>query len=176
MILEEVPVPGVHRIRLDPHEDERGFFARIFDRDRFAERGLVTDYPQHSLSFNRKAGTLRGMHWQDPPHGETKLIRCVSGRLWDVVVDLREESPTYLESFGTELSAGNREALYVPERFAHGFLTLADATEILYLISEPYHPESARGARWNDPAFGIEWPEDPRVISERDTGFPDFRP
>ncbi|MDX1631379.1 MAG: dTDP-4-dehydrorhamnose 3,5-epimerase [Thermoanaerobaculia bacterium] len=176
MIFEEVDLPGVRRIRPEPHEDERGLFARIFDRERFAEEGLVSDYPQHSLSFNRERGTLRGMHWQAPPYGETKLVRCVSGRLWDVVVDLRPESPTYLDSIGIELSAANRESLYVPEGFAHGFLTLVSGTEILYLISEPYRPEAARGARWNDPAFEIEWPHEPRVISDRDDAFPDFQP
>ncbi len=174
MILEETSLPGARLVRPEPHEDERGLFARVYDEEIFLEAGPETRYPQHSLSYNQRAGTLRGMHWQAEPHGEVKVVRCVRGRIWDAIVDLRPDSPTWLEWMGVELSAGNRLALYVPRGFAHGFVTLEDDSEVAYLISTPYAPEASRGARWDDPAFGIEWPRRPAVISERDAGWKDF--
>ena len=163
-------------VRPEPHEDARGLFARTFDEETFTAAGLETRFPQHSLSWNRKAGTLRGMHWQAAPHREVKVVRCVRGRLWDAIVDLRPDSPTRFEWFGVELSAANRLALYVPKGFAHGFVTLEDDTEVAYLISTPYAPDAARGARWDDPVFGIDWPRAPAVISERDASYPDLAP
>jgi dTDP-4-dehydrorhamnose 3,5-epimerase len=162
---------------VDPErlEDERGFFARTFDAGEFARRGLRSAFPQCSVSFNARAGTLRGMHFQAEPHAEAKLVRCTAGAVYDVIVDLRPESPTRLRWIGVELSAANRRALYVPEGCAHGFQTLADASEVFYQISVPHAAESARGVRWNDPAFGITWPAaERRTMSDRDCGYPDF--
>jgi dTDP-4-dehydrorhamnose 3,5-epimerase len=159
------------------HADVRGFFARTFDAEEFARRGLRSTFPQCSVSYNVRAGTLRGMHFQAAPHAEAKLVRCTAGGIYDVAVDLRPDSPTRGRWAGVELTAENRRALYVPEGFAHGFQTLVDAAEVLYQISAPFVPEAARGVRWDDPAFGIEWPEAAeRVINERDRTYPDFRP
>lgn len=173
MIFRPLPLGGAYVVELEPFADERGFFARTFCRDAFRERGLATDYPQSSVSFNARRGTLRGMHFQAAPHAEAKLVRCTRGQLYDVIVDLRRESPTYCRWEGVELDAARRNALYVPEGFAHGFISLEDETEVFYQISHAYHPESARGVRWDDPAFGIRWPAAPSVISERDRGYPD---
>lgn len=176
MILEATALPGATLVKPETHEDERGLFVRTFDEAAFAAAGLETRFPQHSLSYNRTAGTLRGMHWQEAPHREAKLVRCVRGRLWDAIVDLRPDSPTRLQWLGVELSAENRVALYVPKGFAHGFVTLADDTEVAYLISTPWAPDAAGGARWDDPSFGIRWPRSPAVMSDRDASYPDFVP
>jgi dTDP-4-dehydrorhamnose 3,5-epimerase len=166
---------GALVVETEPREDERGLFARAYCRDEFAARGLVTAWAQCNLSFNRRKGTLRGMHWQADPHPEVKLVRCTRGAAYDVIVDLRPDSPTYRQWVGVELTADNRKAVYIPAGFAHGFQTLADDTELFYQMSEFYHPESARGARWDDPALGIQWPAcEHRVIAPRDFAFPDL--
>lgn len=177
MIFNETRLRGVFEIDLAPQQDERGFFARSYCWREFEQHGLNPRVVQCNVSYNRHRGTLRGMHYQAPPASEAKLIRCLRGALYDVVVDLREESPTYCQWFGTELTArpgGPSRMLYVPEGFAHGFLTLEDDTEVFYQMSEFYAPAAARGFRWNDPSFGIGWPEPVRVISERDQEYPDF--
>lgn len=175
MIFHETPIPGAWRVEPERIEDERGFFARVFDEDEFARRGMRTAFPQCSVSFNARAGTLRGLHYQAAPHAEAKLVRCTAGAVWDVLVDLRPESPAFRRWYAAELSAGNRRLLYVPEGVAHGFQTLVDESEVFYQISERYHPELARGQRWDDPAFGVEWPEAAvRTLSERDRGYADF--
>jgi len=173
MIFRETPLAGAYLVELEPARDERGFFARSFCSDEFARRGLVARWVQSNVSFNAARGTLRGMHWQAAPHAETKLVRCTAGALYDVIVDLRPDSASFRRWAGFELSAENRHALYVPEGFAHGFVTLADATEVFYEMSTPHQASAARGLRWNDPAIGIEWVEPPRVISERDAGYAD---
>jgi dTDP-4-dehydrorhamnose 3,5-epimerase len=173
VIFQPLPLAGAFTVELEPIADERGFFARSFCRDAFRKQGLAVDYPQCSISFNARRGTLRGMHWQAAPHAEAKLVRCTRGRLYDVIVDLRPESHSYCRWTGVELAAARRNALYVPEGFAHGFLTLEDETEVFYQISHEYRPEAARGVRWDDPAFGIRWPAAPAVVSERDRGYPD---
>lgn len=168
------PLAGVLAVDMERIEDERGFFARTFCSDEFAERGLAASMRQCSVSFNARRGTLRGLHYQAAPHAEEKLVRCTAGAVFDVVVDLRADSPTYRRWHGAELSAANHRALYVPAGCAHGFVTLADDTEVFYMISVPYAPGSARGVRWNDPAFAIQWPVQPLVISDRDAGYPWF--
>jgi len=171
---EPTPLSGAWIVALEPHADERGFFARVWCAEEFGARGLETRVAQTSLSLNRRRGTLRGMHWQAAPHEETKVVRCVRGAMFDVIIDLRPASPTYARHFAVELSAENRLALYVPKGFAHGFQTLADDTEVLYQISEFYAPAAGRGARWNDPAFGIRWPIAEPILSARDRDYPDF--
>lgn len=156
--------------------DERGVFARTYDRELFAAHGVALEIAQASVSQNARRGTLRGMHLQVAPHEEAKLVRCVAGAVYDVVVDLRAGSPTQLEWLAVELTAERRNALFVPPGLAHGFLTLADDTELEYLISTPYAASAAAGVRWDDPAVGIRWPASPEVISERDAGFPDLEP
>ncbi|MEA2473005.1 MAG: dTDP-4-dehydrorhamnose 3,5-epimerase [Thermoleophilaceae bacterium] len=172
----ETPIAGAFEIDLEPAEDERGLFARTFDAALFAERGLSGALAQCSMSFNRGAGTLRGLHYQAEPHAESKVVRCTAGAAFDVIVDLRCDSPTYRRWHGLELSAANRRSVYIPAGLAHGFQTLVDGTEMLYLIDVPFAPESVRGVRWNDPAFGVQWPDAPgeRVMSERDRTFPDY--
>jgi len=175
----ETPLAGVWVIELDMLSDERGWFARTFDRQELTARGLNPEVVQMNASFNSARGTLRGMHYQAEPHGESKLVRCVSGSLFDVAVDLRPGSPTLGRWHGVELSAENRRAFYIPAGLAHGFQTLEQDTEVHYLMGNPYVPEAARGVRWDDPAFDIEWPEPPpggRVISERDASYVDFEP
>ncbi len=174
VIFTETPLKGSFIIDLVLKEDERGFFARSWCRNEFAARGLNTRLVQCNVSFNKKKGTLRGMHYQAAPHEEAKVVRCTMGSIYDVIVDLRPESPTYMRHTAVILSAANRRALYIPERFAHGFQTLEDNTEVFYLMSEFYAPECARGFRWDDPAFGIAWPEDARVISRKDRAYPNF--
>lgn len=176
MIFHSTPIPGTYRIEPERFEDERGFFARTWCRREFEEAGLNPDLVQCSISFNARAGTLRGLHYQAAPHQEAKLVRCTMGAIHDMVLDLRPDSPAYLQSYGTVLSAENRQMLYIPEGCAHGFLTLQDETEVLYQMSEFYAPDAACGVRWDDPAFGIEWPGDVQVISERDRSYPDFSP
>jgi dTDP-4-dehydrorhamnose 3,5-epimerase len=175
----ESSVAGAFVVEPERIEDERGFFARTFSSDEFAGRGLDTRVNQCSTSFNATLGTLRGLHYQTAPHGEAKLVRCTRGAVYDVAVDLRSDSPSYLRWFGVELSADDGCALFVPEGCAHGFQTLTEATEVLYQISTPYVPAAASGVRWDDPAFGIEWPPAPsegRTMSRRDAEYPDFIP
>jgi dTDP-4-dehydrorhamnose 3,5-epimerase len=167
---------GAYIIEPEKLEDERGFFARTWCEREFKNRGLDPDLVQCSISFNRKKGTLRGMHFQLPPYAETKLVRCTKGAIYDVVVDLRPDSQTLHQWIAVELTAENRKALYVPKGFAHGFQTLQDDTEVLYQISEFYAPEYARGFRWNDPQFNIEWSERVNVISKRDQDYEDYAP
>jgi dTDP-4-dehydrorhamnose 3,5-epimerase len=161
-------------IALEPTRDNRGFFARTFCVEEFAAHGLEDNFPQHSISFSARKGTLRGMHFQRNPHGEVKLVRCTRGAIWDVIIDIRPDSPTYRGWQGFELSSSNSRQLYIPKGFAHGFQTLSDDVEVSYLISAPYKPESAHGIRYNDPAFGISWPLSVTEISEKDLHWPDF--
>lgn len=175
MIFEETALSGAYVIRLEKREDGRGFFARTWDQAEFAAHNLADITVQTSISFSLTPGTLRGMHWQVAPFQETKLVRCTRGALYDVIVDLRPDSPTHRHWIGVELTADNHTALYVPADFAHGFITLADTTEALYMMSQEYAPGYDRGARHDDPAFGIAWPRPARVISEKDRGWPDYR-
>jgi dTDP-4-dehydrorhamnose 3,5-epimerase len=172
----ETPLNGAWVIDLDLLGDERGSFARTFDAEEFRARGLNPAVVQCNASFNAKRGTLRGMHYQAEPDGESKLVRCVRGSIFDVAVDLRAGSPTRRRWHGVELSAENHLAFYIPAGLAHGFQTLSDDCEVLYMMGHPYVPEAARGVRWDDPAFAIEWPAPggERVISERDSRFADF--
>jgi dTDP-4-dehydrorhamnose 3,5-epimerase len=170
----ETSLPGAFLIALDRHDDERGSFARTFCEREFEAHGLPTRFPQCNLSHNRVRGTLRGMHYQAAPHREAKLVRCTTGAIHDVIVDLREASPTRLRWAGFDLSAEDGTALYIPPGFAHGFLTLEDATDVFYQMGEFYVPDAARGFRWNDPAFSIEWPFPPVTMSEKDGAYPDF--
>ena len=173
----ETEIPGAYVVELDRHEDERGFFARVWCRDELAKAGLTADLAQCSISRTEKASTLRGMHFQRTPHEEAKLVRAVRGAIFDVIVDLRPDSETRGSWLGVTLDADSGRALYVPEGVAHGFQTLVDDTDIIYLISVPYAPEAASGVRWNDPAFGIDWPPAvQRTISERDRSWPDWSP
>jgi dTDP-4-dehydrorhamnose 3,5-epimerase len=177
--LSQTPLSGAWIVEPERLEDERGFFARTFDRAAFESRGLDPAVVQCNTSFNRRAGTLRGMHHQTEPHGEPKLVRCTRGAIHDVIVDLRPGSPTRTQWFGVDLSDENGIALYVPRGMAHGFQTLVDDSEVLYMMGAAYAPEAASGVRWDDPAFGIEWPPAPvggRVLSDRDARYPDFRP
>jgi dTDP-4-dehydrorhamnose 3,5-epimerase len=175
MTFHETKVPGVFEIHLELHHDERGFFARSWCEKEFAEHGLNPRLAQCSVSFNTRKGTLRGMHYQAAPYAESKLVRCTSGAIYDVVVDLRPQSTSFKGWMGVVLDAQNRHMLYVPEGCAHGFLTLENDTEVSYQISETYHPESSYGVRWDDLAFRIAWPGEIKVISERDRTYPDFR-
>ncbi|HXM50326.1 MAG TPA: dTDP-4-dehydrorhamnose 3,5-epimerase [Pyrinomonadaceae bacterium] len=172
MIFTETKLHGTFVIEPELIEDERGFFARTWSQTEFVQHGLNPRVVQTNLSFNQRRGTLRGMHFQAKPHEEAKVVRCTAGSIADVIVDLRPESPTFRQWIKVELSANNRLMLYVPESFAHGFQTLEDDTEVAYQISEYYHPESARGVRWDDPVFGIDWPLEISVISERDRSHP----
>jgi dTDP-4-dehydrorhamnose 3,5-epimerase len=176
MIYRELPLAGALVIDLDRIEDARGFFARAWCRREFAERGLDVQVAQCNLSYNAARGTLRGMHYQLPPRAETKLVRCIRGALYDVIADLRPDSPTFLRWTGVELTAGNRSALYVPKGFAHGFQTLEDDTEVLYQMSEFYAPELGRGLRWNDPLLGIAWPLPAGAMSDKDAAYADCGP
>jgi len=173
----ETPLGGAWIVELDLLGDERGWFARSFDAAEFEARGMNPAVSQCNASFNASEGTVRGMHYQAAPHGESKLVRCVHGAIFDVAVDLREDSPTFRAWHAVELSAENRRAFYIPEGLAHGFQTLTDDCEVLYQMGSPYVPDAARGVRWDDPAFAIAWPEPlggARVISERDRGYRDF--
>lgn len=175
MIWQPTHLPGAVIIDVERHEDERGFFARTWCTEEVAQAGRSHPVVQCSISWNARRHTLRGMHWQADPHGETKLVRCTRGAILDVVVDVRPHSPTYLQHLAVELDDHNRRALLVPPGFAHGFLTLADDVEVFYQIDAPHVPDAARGARWDDPAFAIPWPARPAVISERDRTYPDFQ-
>ena len=174
MKFHHTDLPGACVIELEKLQDERGFFARTWCQKEFEDQGLVARVVQANTSFNTRAGTLRGMHYQLAPYQETKLVRCTSGALYDVIVDLRPESSTYKRWIGVDLTASNGRMLYIPGNFAHGFITLEDETEVSYLVSEFYVPEADRGVRWNDPVFNIEWPRPVEVISEKDTGWPDY--
>ena len=174
MIFSETKLAGAYVIEPEQLEDERGFFARLWSEQDFAERGLVPRFIESNTSFSRKQGTLRGMHYQAAPHGQVKLVRCTAGAVYDAIIDLRPDSPTYKQWDSVELSADNRLMLYVPIGFAHGFQTLVDGTEVTYQMSSPYHPASSRGVRWDDPTFGITWPEAERVIIARDREYSDF--
>ncbi len=172
MIFSPTPLAGAHIVEIEQHEDDRGFFARSFCREEFEAHGLNPHVAQSNISFNRRRGTLRGMHYQAAPYAEAKLVRCTQGAIWDVIVDLRHDSPGFRQWHGVELSAANRRALYVPEGFAQGFVTLADNSEVLYLMSQAYRSDAARGLRWDDPAVGITWPVADPHLSERDRGLP----
>lgn len=170
------PIAGVFQVELEPRGDERGFFARVFCREEAEQHGLDPQIVQVNTSFSADQGTLRGLHYQVAPYGETKLVRCVKGEIFDVVLDLRERSPTFGHWFGTRLSADNRTMLYVPRGCAHGFLTLVPESEIIYFVSSPYQGSAERIVRWNDPQFCIAWPAEPQVMSEKDRSAPDFAP
>lgn len=174
MRIHDTPLDGVVVVEPERYADGRGFFARTWCMSEFADRGLDTRVVQCNISYNPRKGTLRGMHYQLSPHQEVKLVRCTSGAIHDVAIDLRSDSPTFKEHTAVDLSAENRLALYIPEGCAHGFLTLEDDVEIFYQMSAFYEPSSARGVRWNDPAFGIQWPSEAELISERDASYPDF--
>ena len=176
MRFTETKVAGAFLIEPEPIADERGFFARTWCREEFADHGLTGELAQANISFNHRKGTLRGLHYQAAPHAEAKLVRSTRGAIWDLALDLRRDSPTYLAWSGSELSDANRAMLYVPEGCAHSFLTLTDDAEVAYQMSAPYAPEAARGVRFDDPAFGIEWPGEVVVITERDRTYPDFAP
>ncbi len=176
MIFHKTPLDGAYLIELEKRGDDRGFFARAFCKEEFGRLGLSTDFVQVNNSGSSQMGTLRGMHYQLPPKAETKLIRCIRGRLWDVILDLRSGSKTFGQWFGAELSDENRRAMYVPKGFAHGFLSLVDNVEVMYFVDEYYAPELERGIRWNDPTFKIEWPVEPVVLSDKDRDVVDFDP
>lgn len=176
MLYRPTDIHGAFIVELEPRGDARGFFARMFDADEFAGHGLDANVPQVNTSMSTQAGTLRGLHYQVAPHGEAKLVKCIRGAVLDVVVDMRGDSPTFGRWYGVELSADNRRMLYVPKGCAHGFLTLADATEILYLASAPYSGAHERVLRWNDPRIAIAWPRDPATISDKDRDARDFDP
>lgn len=174
MIFNPTPLRGAFVVDIERRADGRGFFARSFCQDEFRKHGLNPFVAQCNISFNDKRGTLRGMHYQAEPYQEDKLVRCTQGVIWDVIIDLRKESPSFKSFFGVELSATSRNALYVPKGFAHGFQTLTNEAEVLYMMSERYHPDSARGVRWDDDAFRIDWPIPNPILSDRDRSFPLF--
>jgi dTDP-4-dehydrorhamnose 3,5-epimerase len=169
-------LPGAFVIELEPRGDDRGFFARAFCVKELAQAGLNSALAQINNSFSRHKGTLRGIHYQLPPKAEDKIVRCIRGALFDLLVDLRPDSPTFLRHWGVELTAENRKAVYVPQGFGHAFLTLADDTEAFYLTTEFYAPDRERGLRYNDPRLGISWPITPTVVSDKDRAWPDFSP
>ena len=165
---------GAYIIELEPIRDDRGFFGRSYCHQEFAQHGLNPRLVQCNISFNNQRGIIRGMHYQVAPHAETKLVRCTQGSIYDVIIDLRPDSVTFKQWVSVELTAENRRSVYIPEGFAHGFQTLTTVTEVFYQMSEFYHPESARGVRWNDSAFAIDWVLDPVMISEKDQTYPNF--
>ena len=175
MHFQDLPLSGAYLIVPDRKEDERGYFARTFCRRSFLERNLKDCSLQCSLSHNRVRGTLRGMHFQMRPHGETKLVRCSRGAIFDVMVDLRPSSPTYGHWYGAELTQENAHALYIPNGCAHGFITLRDETEVVYQMAEPFVASAASGFRWDDPEVAIEWPLEPTVVSKRDAALPPLK-
>ena len=175
MKFNKTRIPGTYIIELEKIGDERGFFARAWCQKEFREHDLVTQFVQCNLSFNKQGNTLRGMHYQSAPLEEVKIVRCTRGAIFDVIIDLRPESSTYLKWIGVELTSDNYNMLYVPERFAHGYLTLTEEAEVFYQVSQFYSPNHERGVRWNDPVFGIDWPIDGDVvISEKDNNWPNF--
>jgi dTDP-4-dehydrorhamnose 3,5-epimerase len=171
----ETELAGVYLLELEMRSDERGFFARTWCAREFADRGLGSRIVQCNISHNSRRGTLRGLHYQADPHAEAKLVRCTHGAIYDVILDLRPESRTFKHWLAVELSDSNRRMLYIPEGFAHGFQTIADGSEVFYQMSEFYHPEAAKGIRWNDPTFGIPWPIPNPILSARDHTWPDFQ-
>lgn len=174
MRFRELALRGAYLVELEPLTDDRGFFARTFAEEEFAAHGLTTHFPHCNLSRNKSAGTLRGMHYSELPSKETKLVRCTSGAIFDVIIDLRPHSETRGRWLHAELDAQGGAALYIPAGFAHGFLTLVDDTDVHYQMGDVFRPGSARGVRWNDPAFAIQWPRDPSVIAPRDAAYEDF--
>lgn len=176
MLFHPTPLAGAFTIELEKRGDERGFFARFFCEREFSQAGLVSHFVQVNNSLTAKKGTLRGLHYQLAPAAETKVVRCLRGSLYDLILDVRPDSATFGQSFGAELSADNRRMMYVPRGFAHAFLTLQDDTEALYLVSDYYAPELERGIRYNDPKFAIHWPLEPQEVSAKDMQWPDFDP
>jgi dTDP-4-dehydrorhamnose 3,5-epimerase len=176
MIFQDIKIRGAFEIYVEAKPDERGFFARTWCQEEFEKRGLNPRLVQCSISFNVRKGTLRGMHYQADPYAEAKLVRCTQGAIYDVVIDLRPKSPTFKTWIAVDLTAEKRNMVYIPEGCAHGFLTMADKSEVLYQMSEIYNLESARGVRWDDPTFKIVWPAKVEMISERDRTYPDFEP
>ena len=176
MIFTPLALSGAMIVDLERFEDTRGFFARAWCEREFASAGLNPRLVQASISQNRRRGTLRGMHYQIAPYEEDKLVRCIQGAVWDVIIDLRPQSATYLQHRGVELSAARGRALYVPRGFAHGFQSLVDDAQVFYQMSEVYMPAAARGIRWDDPRFAIDWPERPPILHPRDAAYPDFTP
>lgn len=174
MIFKETRLKDAYVISIEKREDPRGFFARAWCRREFEEHGLRADFVQANISYNLKKGTLRGMHYQVSPYEEVKLVRCTKGAIYDSIIDLRPDSPTFKNWIGVELTSASRDMLYVPEGFGHGFQVLEDDTEVFYDVTQFYHPGSERGVRYDDPAFGIAWPMDVRVISEKDKTWPEF--
>jgi len=174
MLFESTSLSDLVVIRPERHEDHRGFFARTFCEREFLNQGLATRFPQCNISFNTKRGTLRGMHYQREPRPEVKIVRCSRGAIIDVAIDLRPQSASYMQAFSIELSEDNRLSLYIPAGFAHGFQTLADNSEVLYHMGEFFDPDLSAGVRWNDPAFGIQWPIADPLMSDRDRSYPDF--
>ena len=174
MRFRETELEGVWVVELEPHVDERGSFARAFAEEEFAARGLPTRFPHCDISRNTLAGTLRGLHYNATPRREAKIVRCTRGEIWDVVVDVRPGSPTWLRWTAAGLSAERGDALFIPEGFAHGFITLRDTSDVFYQINRDYSPDAGRGLRWDDPRVGIHWPLAPAVMSERDRTYPDF--
>ena len=175
MIFKHTKLEGAYIVDLNQLQDERGFFARTYCSNEFKDQGIVTKIVQGNMSTNKFKGTLRGLHYQIDPYQETKLVRCIRGSLYDVIIDLRPNSATYLQWFGVALTADNYRALFVPTNFAHGFITLEDNTEAFYLVSEFYTPSAEAGIRWNDPTVKIEWPIEPSIISEKDAAWPDYQ-
>jgi len=175
MKLQETPLPGAYIVELDAKEDQRGYFARTYCRKEFSAAGLHFEVVQCNISNNLRKGTLRGMHYQVDPAAEIKLVQCVSGSIYDVIIDLRPQSKTYCRWFGLELSTANRLQLYVPQGFAHGFQTLEDNSAVYYLMSEYYAAQYSRGVRWDDPAFKIKWPLSDPIMTEKDRLLPDYR-
>jgi dTDP-4-dehydrorhamnose 3,5-epimerase len=174
MIFTETKIKGIYIIDPEPFTDERGFFARSFCKEEFQKHGLETDIVQCNISYNKKRGTLRGMHYQVPPFEEAKIVSCTNGSIYDVVLDLRRDSATYCQWVAVELSADNYRMVFIPKGCAHGFQTLVDNTVVYYQMTEVFHPESASGVRWNDPVFGIQWVLDETIISEKDKNLSDF--
>lgn len=175
MKFTQTSLAGAYLIEWEPVEDERGFFARTFCKDEFKKHGIDFSCVQCNISYNRKKGTLRGMHYQAAPHEEAKIVSCIRGAIFDVIVDIRPQSETYKKWYGAELSVKNHAMLYVPKGFAHGFQTLDDDSEVFYMMSEFYHPEYAKGLQWDDPAFRIEWPMKPKAIAQKDVAYGDFK-
>lgn len=176
MKFKELPLKGAYLIDLEPQQDDRGFFSRVFCRNELADQGLKTGIVQANLSQNHERGTLRGMHYQRAPHAEVKMVRCTRGAIYDVIIDIRPDSPTYLQWHGEELTDENRTTLYVPEGFAHGYQSLTDDSEVLYFVTAFYAPDHEGAIRWNDPSFEIDWPIAEPIVSEKDAAHPDFRP
>jgi dTDP-4-dehydrorhamnose 3,5-epimerase len=173
---ERAPLDGAWIIDLEPNRDDRGSFSRSFCEREFAAHGLPVRFPQSNISANNRAGTLRGMHFNEPGFEESKVVRCTRGAVHDVIIDLRRDSPTFQRWFGVDLDADGGRALFVPDGFAHGFITLVDNTDVSYQMGAFYEPQAALGVRWDDPAFDIQWPRPPAVISPRDATYPDFEP